>query len=234
MTKVVKYQSSELKEFLHSTLMFASLPEEQIDALLEIAQQKSYLSGETVFWQGDEATGFFLVISGRVKVFKASPEGKEQILHIFLPKEHFAEVPAFDSQPFPASAVVLEKTDLLFFPRAAFLDLLTRQPSLAINFLKIFARHLRRFAQIIEDLSLKEVPGRLATYLLYLSDRTNSPDEVQLDLTKGQLAALLGTIPETLSRVFSKLSHEGLISLDGSTIKLLDRARLNVLSGNRE
>jgi CRP/FNR family transcriptional regulator, dissimilatory nitrate respiration regulator len=85
-------------------------------------------------------------------------------------------------------------------------------------------------AQIIENLSFKEVPGRLAVYLLYLSDRCDREEEVQLDMTKTQLAAFLGTIPETLSRVFAKMSQDELISIDGSRIKLLNRERLRTLA----
>jgi CRP/FNR family transcriptional regulator len=229
-----KQEGVELEEFLGNSQMFFGLPTDEIEALLSITQQQTYQKGETIFWEGDTGTGFFLVISGKVKVFKISPEGKEQILQVFGSHEHFAEVPAFDGQTFPASAAALEKTELLFFPRTAFLELLQIHPSLAVNLLKVFARHLRRFAKVIEDLSLREVPGRLAAYLLYLSDRTNNQEEVELDLTKGQLAALLGTIPETLSRVFAKLSNEKIIFLEGSIVKLLDLQRLKFLGGAKE
>lgn len=224
----------DLQEFLSNSQMFVGLSMDELNTLLTITQEQTYQKGETIFWEGDAGIGFFLVISGKVKVFKISPEGKEQILQVFTTHEHFAEVPAFDGQPFPASAAALEKTVLLFFPRTDFLALLKDNPSLAVNFLKIFARHLRRFAKVIEDLSLREVPGRLAAYLLYLSDRTGNVDEVELDLTKGQLAALLGTIPETLSRVFAKLSQEEIIILNGSIVKLLDLQRLKVLGGAKE
>ncbi|HBL10668.1 MAG TPA: Crp/Fnr family transcriptional regulator [Cyanobacteria bacterium UBA11162] len=224
---------SKIKAFLANIQLWRGLPQEQVEAIAEIAIAQTYSKGQIIFEEGDEGRGFFVVKSGRVKVFKLSVEGKEQILHFFGTGEHFAEVPAFDGQCFPASAAAVEKTELLFFPRIAFLELLEQHPSLAINILAIFARHLRRFAQIIEDLSFKEVPGRLAAYLLYLSERNGNVEEVELDITKAQLAALLATIPETLSRVFGKLSQEGLILINGSRIKLLDRQRLKVLAGGQ-
>ncbi|HBB33323.1 MAG TPA: Crp/Fnr family transcriptional regulator [Cyanobacteria bacterium UBA8803] len=202
------------------------MPKEQLDAIAQIAIAKTYAKGEIIFEEGEEGRGFFVVCSGRVKVFKISAEGKEQILGLFGPKDHFAEVPAFDGQCFPASAAALEKSQLLFFPRSAFLGLLEQHPTIAIAMLAIFARHLRQFARLIEDLSLKEVPGRLAAYLLYLSEHNCTSSEVELDMTKAQLAAVLGTIPETLSRVFAKLGQEGLIAINGSRIQLLDRQRL--------
>ena len=85
---------------------------------------------------------------------------------------------------------------------------------------------LRRFASQIESLSLKEVPARLASYLLYLSEEQNSPDKVELNISKGQLASLLGTIPETLSRIFARMSEDGLIEVQGRAILLLDRREL--------
>jgi len=210
--------------------LWRGLPEDQLDALAKIAIAKTYRKGEVIFEEGDEGRGFFVVKFGRVKVFKLSTDGKEQILHFFGDGEHFAEVPAFDGQCFPASAAAIEKSELLFFPRTAFLALLEQHPTLAIAMLAVSARHLRRMAQIIENLSFKEVPGRLAVYLLYLSNRNGKGEEVELDMTKTQLAAFLGTIPETLSRVFAKLSQDGLIAIDGSRIKLLNRERLTVLA----
>ena len=215
-----------LPEFLRQTQFFLNLPNDEIAALAEIALLKQYQKEELIFEQGDAGNGFFIIVTGRVKVFKLSFDGKEQILHIFNSGEHFAEVPAFDGQCFPASAQALEPTELLFFPRTAFLNLLHHHPSLAVSLLTVCSRHLRRFAQIIENLSFKDVSERLATYLLYLSQRTGNLNTIELDLTKTQLAALLGTIPETLSRVFARLTQEGLISINGSSITILDHQEL--------
>ncbi len=226
----MNHQSSELRDFIANIQLWRGLPDDQLDALAKIAIAQTYPKGTVIFEDGDEGRGFFVVKSGRVKVYKLSVEGKEQILHFFGAGEHFAEVPAFDGQCFPASAAAIEKSELLFFPRTEFLALLEQHPTLTINILAIFARHLRRFAQIIENLSFKEVPGRLAIYLLYLSERNGKENEVELDMTKTQLAAFLGTIPETLSRVFAKMSQEELISIEGSRIKLLNRERLKILA----
>lgn len=127
---------------------------------------------------------------------------------------------------------------LLFFPRAAWILLLEKYPNLGMQMLASFARKLRRFTNIIENLSLKEVPGRLAAYLLYLNNiqrahiENPQPNQVKLDITKGQLAALLGTIPETFSRVFAKLSQEGLIEINGAVITLSNIPELKRLSGD--
>lgn len=210
-------------------MMFQGLSPEQLTELANLAIVQTYAKGEFIFHQGDTGIGFFVIRSGRVKVFKLSPDGKEQILHIFGERDHFAEVPALDGECFPASAAAIEPSEVLFFPRQPFLQLLAEQPSLTINLLKSFARHLRHFSSLVDNLALREVPARLANYLLSLSEQTTNPEIVELDLSKGQLAAKLGTIPETLSRVFAKLTNEGLIEIDGYTVKLLDPQRLHQL-----
>ena len=219
-------QPSPLSAFLNQTTLFQDLPIEQLAEIATLAIVQFYNKGDILFHQGDEGIGFFVVKSGRIKVFKLSTDGKEQILHIFGKGSHFAEVPALDGKCFPASAAAIERSEVLFFPRQCFLTLLEQQPVLAINLLKSFARHLRRFSHLIDTLVLREVPARLAIYLLSLSEQIGNAETVELDLPKGQLAARLGTIPETLSRVFSKLSGEGLIELDGSKVRLLDLKRL--------
>ena len=110
------------------------------------------------------------------------------------------------------------------------MDLISGNPSLALNMLAVLSARLRQFTVQIENLSLKEVPGRLAGYLLYLSEEQKSADRVTLSISKGQLASLLGTIPETLSRVFSKMSGRTIIDVKGRHIDLLDRQELEALA----
>jgi CRP/FNR family transcriptional regulator, dissimilatory nitrate respiration regulator len=213
---------SNTKEIIAESILFAGLPAEQLDKVAAIAQERSFGRGESIFFEGDAADGFYMVAGGQVKIFKMSLDGKEQILHVFGPGEPFGEVPVFHGQPFPANALALVKSRLIYFPRRQFVDLVTANPSLALNLLAMLSLRLRRFANQIESLSLKEVPGRLAAYLVYLAEEQGSTSQVILDIPKGQLASLLGTIPETLSRIFAKMTEEGLIRVDGRTIYLDD------------
>jgi CRP-like cAMP-binding protein len=208
---------------------FEELPDEQIDDLSMIVTDQEFHRGQIIFSEGDEGTGFYVVVSGRVKIFKLSSEGKEQILHIFGPGDPFGEVAMFSGQHFPANAEAMEASRLFFFPRDSFADLIKRNPSLALNMLAILSRRLRRFANLIDDLSLKEVPGRLAAHLLYLTGQKEGAEELELTITKSQLASLLGTIPETLSRILGKMTAQGLIETDGRRIKILDREALEEL-----
>jgi CRP/FNR family transcriptional regulator len=210
--------------------LFNGLPEDQLSAIRQIAVEKQFNKGQTIFSEGDETKGFFVVVDGRVKIYKVSSEGKEQILHIFEAGQSFGEVTVFTGQQLPANAQTLSKTRILLFPRSAFVDLITANPSLALNLLAIMSKKLRQFAAQIENLSLKEIPARLASYLIYLAEEQGTEDAVKLNVSKGQLASLLGTIPETLSRIFAKLSGQNLIRVEGPRISLLDRQGLEDLA----
>jgi CRP/FNR family transcriptional regulator len=221
---------TSLSSFIARVPLFKGLPEDQVERLARIATRRSFKRGEIVFTDGAAADGFYVIVRGRVKIFKLSPEGKEQVLHLVEFQEPFGEVPVFAGGNFPAHAQALEESLLLFFPRPAFIDLIRSDPSLAMNMLAVLSRRLRQFAGLIEGLSLKEVPARLASYLIYLSDRAKDDPFVQLDIPKTLLANVLGTIPETLSRVLGKMASEGLIEVKGRRIRLLDRKRLAALS----
>ena len=217
-------------DFVSTTPLFNGLPADQIAAIQRIAIEKRFNKAEIIFSEGDDGEGFFVIAEGRVKVFKVSADGKEQILHILGPGQPFGEVPVFAGQKIPANAQAIESTRVGFFPRAAIVDLIAANPSLALNMLAVMSKKLREFAAQIESLSLKEMPARLASYLIYLVEEQESDNVVRLNISKGQLASLLGTIPETLSRIFAKLSGQNLIRVEGKTITLIDRDGLEELA----
>jgi CRP/FNR family transcriptional regulator len=210
--------------------LFSGIPEDQLESVQNIVIEKEYAKGESIFSEGEEGTGFYVVARGMVKIFKVSLEGKEHILHIFGPYEAFGEVPVFMGKNYPASAEAIRNSLMLFFPRAAFINLIERNPSLSLNMLAVLSMRLRQFAAQIENLSLKEVPGRLASYLILLSREQGEADSILLTISKSQLASLLGTIPETLSRILAKMSSRNLIEVNGKEIRLLDMDGLEELA----
>jgi CRP-like cAMP-binding protein len=220
----------EIIKHLAAIPLFEGLPREQQEDLAMIVADQIFRRGQTIFTEGDDATGFYVGITGRVKIFKLSFEGKEQILHIFGPGEPFGEVPVFTGRHYPANAEAMEESRIFFFPRESFIELISNNPSIALNMLAVLSLRLHRFTRLIDDLSLKEVPGRLSAYLLYLSEQGKGTSDLELTITKTQLASLLGTIPETLSRIFGRLSKQGLIELDGPRIRIMDRQRLEDLA----
>lgn len=220
----------DLAERLGAIPLFESVSKEDLDALACIVKERAFPRGTTLFSEGDRAAGFFVVLSGRVKVFKLSPEGKEQILHFFGPPQPVGEAAVFAGERFPAHAVAEEDSELLFFPREEFFELIRQRPALALGMLAVLSRRLRQFAGLIEDLSLKEVPARLARHLLYLG-QTQKGETVRLDMAKGQLAGLLGATPETLSRILGRLARAGAIEMaDSRRIRLVDQAYLERLA----
>ena len=221
---------SDIEDTMVHAPLFGGLSREELNRIAGIAQQKNYERGQAIFWDGDPGTGFYMVADGKVKIYKTSADGKEQILHIYGPGHPFGEVPVFSGNRFPANAQTLEKSRLLFFPRKDFIQLISRHPSLAMNMLAVLSMRLRQFTVQVENLSLKEVPARLASYLIYLSNEQAAAAVVDLPISKGQLASLLGTIPETLSRIFNKMSQQQLISVEGGRIGLLNPEALEDLA----
>ncbi|MBU1171150.1 MAG: Crp/Fnr family transcriptional regulator [Proteobacteria bacterium] len=221
---------NKIKDIIATCPLFSGLPDKQLDALGKISIVEQYKKGDTIFSEGETGRGFFIAESGSIKIYKLSFDGKEQILHIFGPGEPFGEVPVFTGKPFPANAMALKVSRVLFFPRSTFIELLSRDPSLALNMLGVLALRLRQFTVQIENLSLKEVPGRLAAHLVWLAKDQKNHDNVVLDISKGQLASLLGTIPETLSRILSKMAGMNIIDVQGRDIRILNYDGLKELA----
>ena len=225
--------SQELTEFLGQTALLQNLSDESLEQVARIGTLQSFQTGVILFSDGDECKGSFIILEGQMKVFKYAETGREQIMGMLGPGDYLAGVPAFDGRRYSANATALDPLRVLFLPRDTFLELVRRDPTLSFNLLTIFSHHLRRFAQLIETLSLKEVSGRIATYLLLLSHQLGDSEVVELAITKAQLAAFLGTVPETLSRVLQKMGRDGLLKLDGNTIRILDFQELKALAGYR-
>ncbi|MBN2109071.1 MAG: Crp/Fnr family transcriptional regulator [Deltaproteobacteria bacterium] len=221
------------KQLSHIPL-FQGLEPQYLQTLARMAIKKFFKRGETVFAEGDPGTGFHIITTGRVKVYKTSPDGKEQILHIMSQGEPFGEVPVFTGQRFPAYADALTDTSTLFIPRDDFINLIRTEPSVALSMLSVLSQRLKGFTVLIEDLSLREVPARLAAYLLYISERNQGADDINLDISKTQLAGILGTIPETLSRILARMTKEEIIESDDKRhIRICDRTAVEELAAGQ-
>jgi CRP-like cAMP-binding protein len=225
----------EIISTLKKSLLFSELDEEYLAEVAAISVKRTFSKGESLFNEGDIATGFFLLAEGSIKLCKVSPEGKEKVLHFVHPNETFAEAAFFGDGRYPAEARALEKGSALFLPREAFMGLLERNPRFSLNLIISLSQLLRRFARQIEELSFAEVPTRLAAYLIETAAKKSTSFQgktyLDLDMKKGELASSLGTVSETLSRTFKKLKEEAVIEVDGSKVIILDMARLQKLAG---
>ena len=216
------------RQILKNSPFFAGLSDLDLDALLDISRIREHARGELLFSDGELATGFFVVLDGKVKVYKLSPDGKERILHVIHPGGTFAEAAIFGDGLYPAYAEPLQVSTLFFLPKDGFLGLLMNNGKIAINMIAGMSRFLRQFASQIEELTFKDVPSRLARYLMDLS--RGSKQIVELPISKSQLASNLGTVSETLSRTLRKLSEDDLITVAGKTVEILDFSRLEELA----
>jgi len=214
----------QIQQIIQKCHLFSGVTERDLVLLQEICRQRNYPRGEILFEQGEKAVGFYVVSSGKVKIYKLSPEGKERILHIVQPGNTFAEAAIFADGCYPAFAETLEASKLLFFPKKEFLDLLHQHSQIAINMIGGLAKFLRQFTTQIEDLTFRDVPARLARYLADIGGDRKAV--VTLPVSKTQLASNLGTVSETLSRTFRKLTDEEILRVTGKQIEILDADRL--------
>ena len=221
-------------ELLKRCPLFAGLKEEDLKRMRAVASLKHVGKKQILFGEGEEAKGFYVILSGKVKLYKISPEGKEQILHVVSAPDAFAEAALFLEGSYPAFAEALAESQLLFFPKKDFVQLIERNPQLSINMIVSLSQFLRRFASLIEELSLKEVSSRVAKYLIDLSLKLSKEEkdrsEVELDLSKSQLASKLGTISETLSRTLTKMRAKRVIDVKKNRIRILNRELLEEMA----
>lgn len=217
---------------LRTVPLFKGLPEEQLKAEAKSASFKRFKPGEHIALDSDQVHAFYLVISGRVKIYKSSAEGKEQTLYIFGSGEPFCLRTAFAEEPFPANAQALEESTVLAVPSSQMEELAKTQPALLFNMVTVLSRRLKESMQLVESLALKEIPERLAAFVLHTLDISGQGDaeDLTLDITQRELAKILGATPETLSRVMKRLGEDGILSVKGRTIRIHDRPALEELA----
>jgi CRP/FNR family transcriptional regulator, dissimilatory nitrate respiration regulator len=218
---------------LRKAALFEGLDEGHLRELVSKAGRRAFDKEQTLFLEGDAARGLLVVLKGRVKVFKTSPKGREQILMIMKPGDPVGEVAVLSGESYPASAEALEPGEALYIPRQAFLDLVGREPEVAMRLLAALSSRLRSFTSLIEDLSLRDVAERLAAHLLVLAGEAEAGQTVDLDVSKIQLSAAVGTVPETLSRAFKQLSLTGAVETKGRSVHIINRDILERLAAGR-
>ena len=219
-----------MKELVETTLrktpLFASLTRQEIEALAARVSHRRFERGALLFSEGDACAGLFLVASGKIRIFKLSAEGREQVLAVEEPGSSFAELPVFDGGNYPASASALEDAEVLFISRRDFQNFCREHPDVALKVIAVVGARLRRLVGIIEDLSFTTVRQRLIALILQLarSSGTPSKDGILVELTKTHqdLAAELGTVRELVSRNLSRLQAEGFLEVEGRKIVVKD------------
>src|SRR5215475_14403564 len=230
-TELAEFKKSALINSLRSCQLFAGLSGQDLEKIAAVTVPKYLEKDDYLFHERDQAHGFYAVQSGAVNVHRVNAAGKEQIIHIFRAGETFAEAALATEQGYPADARAVEPSQLLLIQKDGFLDLLRRQPELALRMLASMSVHLRVLVAQLEDLALKDVETRLANWLVKRcpNPKSQEPITIELTMTKRVLAAELGTVSETLSRTLAKLREQKLLSVAGKKIVILSPSKLNSL-----
>lgn len=214
---------------LKDTQLCAELDSADLAALGRIATKVERRQGGVLFQEGDPAAGFFVLLEGKVRVYKASPGGQEYTLHLITPGQLFAEAAMFTAKAYPANAEAVEDSVTAFFPKEAFVRLLSERPRLSLKIIVSLSRFVREFNRMVGELSLRDVPSRLALYV-WSEFRRKGRRTFPLGMKKVELAAKLGTVSETLSRSLRKLKEAGVIRESGGTVTVVDPARLSAVA----
>ena len=219
-------QYSGKAEILRRSFVFASLNDDELGELANIAIERSLTPGEFVFWDGDDPDWFYMVVEGKVKVSKHSSLGKEFTIAFFEPGEMFGEVAVFENKPYPASAHAVTESKVVGIKREDFLSFLANRPQVALRIINVLGGRLRDAQGRLRDLAGERVEQRLASVLLMLSAKLG----LTLPFTRQEIADMAGTTTETAIRVMSHLKDRGIIRTVRGKVIILDEQKLRLLS----
>jgi CRP/FNR family transcriptional regulator len=215
----------DARTILDACRLFGPVTRPNRECLLDMARMQRYRAGTTIFRQGQDCPGIYLVGSGLVQIFQIGPGGKQHVLHLVGPGHTFAEAAAIGGFACPAWAEAVEDTCCLLLPREPFTQALQQNHALCLELLGSFALWVRHFVNLVEDIALRDAIGRVARYLTQNVDPQTQ--RVRLAPLKKHVASHLNLTAETLSRTLRRLTDEGFIhSPDGRTIIVTDLSRL--------
>jgi CRP/FNR family transcriptional regulator len=217
-----------------STPPFGALPPEERKKLAPYVRVRRYEKGDVIFRENDPSERFHTVVSGRVKIVKFAPHGKELILEIFGPGDPFGAVAAYEGRPFPASAVAIEGTDVLSIQRRDFFSLIARHPEIARGLLLGLTRRLVELTQKLAQMTSGGVEYRIASFFLKLADRMGetspSGTVIPLALSRQDIADMVGTTIETAIRIMSRWGKEGIVRTERTSFVIENRAALEKIA----
>ncbi len=211
-------------DFLRSLPYFTALGAEDLRQIENEMSENSFAKGEILFLEGEPCHGLYVVKSGRVRIFKSSPEGREQVLLIARQGDSFNDVPVFDGGPNPASASALEPSTVYVIPRESLLSLVADCPA-AQAIIKLLAARLRHLTTMVEDLSFRSVVSRLAKMLLDLAVVEGGPSTIPR-LTQDEMATIVGSVRDVIGRALRALERMGAIKIEGQRILVIDLEKL--------
>ncbi|MEX2529951.1 MAG: Crp/Fnr family transcriptional regulator [Gemmatimonadota bacterium] len=215
----------ERVEILSGLGLFGGLDRPVLERVARRCVARTVPARKLLFRRGDPCEGLYVVVRGRIRIYRANRDGKEQVIHEQGPGQSLAEVPLFDAGPCPANARTEEPTELLFLPRVDFEHLYRTEPAVADAVIRELGRRLRGMVGLVEKISLRDVPSRVGLTLLEFAHRAGGGDRSKpfdLPRTQAQLADTLAATRESVARGLRTLREEGLIEQEGARVRIPD------------
>ena len=219
---------TSLADFLCSIPYFTVLSAEEVKRIENEVLECSFAKGEILFLEGEPCRGLYVVKSGQVRIYKSSPEGREQVLLIAQPGDSFNDVPVFDGGPNPASASALKPSTVYIIPKETLLSLVADCPA-ALAIIKLLSTRLRHLTMMVEGLSFRSIVSRLARVLLDLAVVEEKPTPIPR-LTQDEMAAMVGSVRDVIGRALKVLEKTGAIRIEGQRIFVEDPEKLRDMS----
>jgi len=221
---------SNIVDSLRRVPIFADLSNEDLTKVAGLVSIRNYKKNMIIFMEGEPGEGLYFVKTGRVKIAKSTPDGREQILHFLQDGDIFAEVVLFDGGAYPATAEVLEDARVGIIRNRDLDGLIKENPDIALSLLKVMARKLRLAQATIKELALKDTFGRVVGILLKLAReygaKTPEGTMIHLPLSRQELANYAGTTRETVTRILGDLKKSKAISIDKQKICIINEEKL--------
>jgi CRP/FNR family transcriptional regulator, cyclic AMP receptor protein len=221
---------SQAHDALSDTPLFEDLSEEDTRTMRAMVLVVKLNRGERLFAEGDKGDKLYIIISGKIKLTKAAPDGRENLLSVHGPGEMFGELSLFDPVPRTASATAVTDTELAGLTHEDVRNWLSTRPEVSMHLLQALAQRLRRINEVKADLVFTDVPGRVAKALLDLAERfgVQNSDGIQVnhDLTQEELAQLVGASRETVNKALADFAARGWIQLAAKSVLVVDADRL--------
>jgi len=208
-----------------ATDMFRDLGPERMARLLKDASVREYPPGTLLFLQGDEASAYYIILDGWVKLFRSTVSGEEAVIGVMTTGQSFAEAVALVGRPYPVSAQIVTQARLLRIPAASLRASMRAEPDICITMLSSTLRHLHLLVNEIEHLKAQTGAQRVAEFLLSLTRGSTGAVTVALPYDKTLIAGRLGMKPESLSRAFQRLRAYGVV-VDHSHVRIASVGRL--------
>jgi CRP/FNR family transcriptional regulator len=209
---------------LFQRCLFGKADKDMTHFLTPSARVIQLKKGDTLFVEGEPGSWIGFVIEGIVRLYRTSPEGKETVVRFIQPHELFAEVLLTGQQTYPVSANALENSTVLQISSSGLREIILKEPDFALRFIGLLTAHLKYLVSLIENRSTQDVKLRLLNYITHLAD-SHKTNRIKLPVPKGELALLLGTTPESLSRTLKQLTDSGKLIAQGNYLVLPDHSQ---------